>query len=116
MSKGLVAMKQKYLGHAYPGQDLNWCRIDIGTNAVAVYVWKGGVERCTRFVTDEPSLSILKAKLRSFVRGKLGASGWSVEPGIHPKSARLFIWYPSLSRVYQYREVTLRGVVPQDWL
>jgi len=94
MGKGLVAMKQKYLGHAHPGQDLCWCEINIGVNAVVVTRFRAGVFVHQKFY-EGSAADVLKSKLRLFYRRTKVESRWQFLPH-SPGYFRMFIYYPSV--------------------
>jgi len=97
MSHGIVARKKYLLGDVYPGQDLCWCKISIGANAIAVTRFDGTRVRQTRFVDDESEVLVLKAKLRVFARRMLPGGRWFLDKSSRESTAHLIVYYPSMS-------------------
>jgi len=93
---GAVALKMKYLGGVYPGQDLCWCKIEIGENAIQITRFRAGTVVGSKFI-DFPAVAVsqLKQKLRVFVMRKAPGQRWQVRRarGV----AIMYIYYPSAS-------------------
>lgn len=73
---GSVALKMRYLGDGYIGQDLCRCKIDVGLNAVSIYVWRGHTLRRHKWVEDPAKVESLKAKLRIALARMKGKGRW----------------------------------------
>lgn len=97
MPHGLVARKKYFLGDVYPGQDLCWCKIAIGVNAIAVTRYDGRRAVMTRFVDEESELLALKTKLRIFARRVRPGGKWFLDKPSREGTAYLIIYYPSVS-------------------
>jgi hypothetical protein len=92
---GLAALKQKYLGSTFPGQDLCYCKISIGENAVHIARIKAGVLVGERWIDDTDQLFSLKEKLRAYVRRQAAPKRWIVHRTRH--GAEMVVYYPSVS-------------------
>jgi len=107
---GNVDLKKRYLGAPYLGQDLCYCIISVGINAVTVTNIRAGYVRYSRFIDDIGEVDLLKAKLRAFLGRMQTAGRWKVHrqsPGV----ANIVIYYPSRAWASPYRRVHLIGDV-----
>jgi hypothetical protein len=105
---GNVDLKKRYLGAPYLGQDLCYCIISVGANAVSVTNVRAGTVRYTRFIEDPDDVELLKTKLRAFLSRMHTAGRWKVHrqsPGV----ANIVIYYPSRAWASPYRRVHLIG-------
>lgn len=93
---GTVALKMRYLGGVFVGQDLCRCRIEVGENAVYVNVTRAGVTRHTLFVDTPSDVLVLKSKLRNYL-GKMKIHGRWKWTKIRPGNVYIEIYYPSRS-------------------
>jgi hypothetical protein len=107
---GNVDLKKRYLGAPYLGQDLCYCTISVGVNAVAVTNVRAGHVRYSRFIDDEAEVNLLKTKLRAFLTRAQTIGRWKVHrqsPGV----ANIVIYYPSRAWASPYRRIHLIGDV-----
>lgn len=94
--EGVVALKMRYLGGVFVGQDLCHCRIEVGINAVVSHTWRAG-RIVKSFSEDDPArVEILKSKLRAYLQRmkNLGRWKWTkTRAGV----VYIEIYYPSRS-------------------
>jgi hypothetical protein len=93
--RGTTALKIRYLGGSFVGQELCWCRISIAVNAVHITRYFGWRQVYEYFEQDPGRLFLLKEKLRAYVRRKAAPKRWRVIPTRY--GAEMVIYYPSVS-------------------
>jgi hypothetical protein len=89
-------LKVKYLGDSFIGQELCWCRITIGANAVSVERCDGTRLRTVRWIEQLNEVLAIKAKLRAYLPRMRSLGRW----GMHRTTqgtVYLTIYYPSRS-------------------
>jgi hypothetical protein len=95
MLMGHTALKMRYLGDGYLGQDLCYAIIDICLNSVTITRRRHGQPTRYKFVEDPAEVSALKDKFRAFFYRAGGVRGWKEQR--LPGTVRFVIYYPSLS-------------------
>jgi hypothetical protein len=75
-SYGTIALKLRYLGDTFVGQDLCRCKIDVGMNAISIYVYRGHTIRRHKWITNPAEVELLKAKLRVSLQRMKGLGRW----------------------------------------
>jgi hypothetical protein len=93
---GSINLKKRYLGGEYVGQELCYCKIEIGINAVAVSVMKNGRSEMKRFFEDPDKVSTLKTKLREYLLKMQGRQRWSWSK-VGQGTVYMMIYYPSVT-------------------
>lgn len=91
---GQVSMMMRYTGSAHLGQDLCWCVISIGENAITVNNFRAGSLRYSKQFTEPGQVAQLKGKLRTFY-ARTKTNGRVLFERQSPCSARLWFYYPS---------------------
>jgi hypothetical protein len=95
-SYGTVALKMRYLGGTFAGQDLCRARIDVCENAISVHVWRAHQLRRDKFIDDPAKVALLKAKLRVALARMKTKGRWKWTK-IRPGTVYIEIFYPSRS-------------------
>lgn len=92
---GYTALKMRYLGDGYVGQDLCRCEIDVCLNVITVTRYRGHSLVWSKVIEDPSEVARYKSLLRAFYYRLTGVSGWKM---VNIYGGKKFVkYYPSAS-------------------